>query len=93
MSKYLAYFPESSPKSLQQFAGATPRSEKIPGIRLFLGHYKAYPCILKCPRADSNVLFHISSVLNYLKNEFGHDENNDLILRKYHEKAKQFFAT
>ncbi len=90
-NKYIASFPEFTPKTLQEFAGKN-RSDKIPAIQLFLAHYKAFPCLLKCPRAESNALFHIPSILNYLKNEFEHNATNDVIKRHYHAKSKQVFV-
>lgn len=91
-NKYIAYFPEFTPKTLQEFDGKS-RSDKIPSVRLFLAHYKSFPCLLTCPRGESNALFHISSILNYLKDQFGHDITNDIIVRSYHKRAKQFFIS
>lgn len=94
-NKYIAYFPELSPNAIQHVTMARmgKMPEKIPANRLFLAHYKAFPCLLKCPKAETNSLFHIPSILNYLKNEFQHNATNDIILRKYHTKSKQFFPT
>jgi len=91
--KSFAYFPELSPRALQQFVGSRGQTDKIPAIRLFLAHYKEYPCSMSCPRTESNALFHIPSILNYLKDQFGHDITNDIILRKYHTRSKQFFIS
>ncbi len=91
-NKYLAYFPELSPTAIQKIHHSTARSAKIPAIKLFLAHYKAFPCLLTCPRAESNALFHIPSILNYLKTEFEHNATNDIIVRRYHSKSKQVFV-
>jgi hypothetical protein len=89
-NKYIAYFPEFTPTALQKIVGKL-LSITIPAIRLFLARYKAFPCLLSCPSGESNALFHISSILNYLKDQFGHDITNDIIVRSYHKRAKQFF--
>jgi hypothetical protein len=91
-NNYMAYFPDLSPKTLQAFLSNRRQTDTIPALRLFLTHYKAYPCVLTCRKAESNALFHIPSVLNYLKNQFQHNVINDIILRKYHAKSKQFYA-
>ncbi len=90
-NQYDAYFPEFSSTALQQFISNNTRNQ-IPAIRLFLARYKAFPCLLSCPKIESNALFHIQSILNYLKNQLNHDLTNDIIIRKYHIKAKQYFA-
>jgi hypothetical protein len=91
-NKYVAYLPELSPTALQRFLSHNRLIDKVPAIRLFLARYRIYPCLLSCPKAESNALFHISSILNYLKDQFGHEIINDLIARKYHMRAKQFYV-
>ncbi|CAF0881577.1 unnamed protein product [Rotaria sp. Silwood1] len=91
-NEYIGYFPKLSPIALQQFSNTSPYRESIPVVSLFLTHYKAFPCLLSCSRPESNALFHVSSILNYLKNEFEHDTTNDIITQKYHKKTKQYFA-
>jgi hypothetical protein len=91
-NKYVAHFPELSSTALQRFLSHNRLIDKVPAIRLFLARYRIYPCLLSCPKAESNALFHISSILNYLKDQFGHEITNDLIARKYHMRAKQFYV-
>ncbi|CAF0984416.1 unnamed protein product [Rotaria sordida] len=91
-NEYIGYFPKLSPRALQEFSITRIRREKIPAISLFLAHYKAFPCLLSCSTSESNALFHVSSILNYLKNEFGHNTTNDIIIQKYHTKSKQLSA-
>lgn len=92
-NKYVAYFPDFSSTALQEFVGTTrAQVNKIPVIRLFLAHYKAFPCLSTCPRVESNFWFHVPSILNYLKTQFKHNITNDIILRKYHKRAKEFFV-
>ncbi|CAF3406741.1 unnamed protein product [Rotaria sp. Silwood1] len=91
-NEYIGYFPKLSPIALQQFSNTSPYRESIPVVSLFLTHYKAFPCLLSCSRPESNALFHVSSILNYLKNAFEHDTTNDIITQKYHKKSKQYFA-
>ncbi|CAF4745975.1 unnamed protein product [Rotaria sp. Silwood1] len=87
-NEYIGYFPKLSPIALQQFSNTSPYRESIPVVSLFLTHYKAFPCLLSCSRPESNALFHVSSILNYLKNEFEHDTTNDIITQKYHKKKQ-----
>jgi len=91
-NKYIAYFPEFSPTALQQLHTVKNRSDQIPAIRLFLARYKAFPCLLSCPKVELNALFHIPSILNYLKDRYGYDITNDIILRKYHKRSRQFIV-
>jgi hypothetical protein len=90
LDKYIAYFPEFSSTALQEFVGNRVRLSNIPVLRLFLARYKAFPCLSKCPRIETNFWFHVPSVLNYLKTQYGHNADNDAITRKYHKRAKQF---
>jgi hypothetical protein len=91
-NKYVAYFPEFSSIALQQFVSTRATTTNVPAIQLFLARYKAFPCLSLCPRTESNALFHVPSILNYLQTHFGHDITNDIISRKYHKRAKQFFV-
>ncbi|CAF2828606.1 unnamed protein product [Rotaria sp. Silwood2] len=91
-NEYIGYFPKLSPIALQQFSTTRVNRELIPVLALFLTHYKAFPCVFSCSKPESNALFHVSSILNYLKNEYGHNATNDIIVQKYHNKSKQFFA-
>ena len=91
-NRYVAYFPEFSSKALHEFVGNRATITTIPAVRLFLARYKAFPCLSSRPSVESNTLFHVPSILNYLKTHFGHDITNDIIARKYHTRAKQFFV-
>ena len=92
LDEYVAYFPELSPRALQQFVGERARTGSIPALRLFLARYKAFPCVSQCPRIETNFWFHIPTILNYLKTQYGHNADNDVITRKYHERAKKFYV-
>lgn len=91
-NEYIAYFPELSPTALQQFVSNRPQAEVIQAIRLFLVHYKQYPCLSNCPRPQLSSLYHVTSILNYLKDQFGCDTKNDITVRKYHVRSKQFYV-
>lgn len=89
-NEYIANLSGLSHKAFQQFYSPNPR-EKVPATSLFLAHYRVFPCIFTCSKPGLNALYHVSSVLNYLNKEFGHDLKNDIISQKYHTKSKQFF--
>ncbi|CAF0831939.1 unnamed protein product [Adineta steineri] len=91
--KYTAYFPELSPAALQQLYVQSRSRDKIPAIRLFIGRYNAFPCLLSCTNVESNARFHITTILNYLKNEYQHNIINDVTVNRYHTKSKQFYTS
>ena len=91
-SEYPGHFPEFSPETLQLFYKDRRQVDVIPVIRLYLAHYKVFPYFLKCQRAELNSLFHIPSILNYLKTEFKHNVINDITRQKYHPKCRQYFV-
>ncbi|CAF3374174.1 unnamed protein product [Rotaria socialis] len=91
-NEYVGYFPELSQIVLQKLCANRTQREKIPSVPLFVAHYKTLPCVFKFSHPESNALLHMPSILNYLKNEYGHDLTNDVVLQRYHKKSKQFFA-
>lgn len=91
--EYLAHFPELSHTALQKFVTDRRLREKIQANKFFLIHYKQSPCLCKCPKVQLNSLFHIKSILNYLKEQYQHNIANDIIQRKYHQRSKQFYVS
>lgn len=92
VTKYVACCSQLSPLAIQSYLTSNRRKEKIPAIPIFLAHHKAFPCCLSCIGSDTDTLFHVSSILKYLKNEFKHDEANDIIIKTRHQKSKQFYV-
>lgn len=90
--QYLAFFPEFSSEALQGLPSERIRTAGAPALRLFLAHYTAFPCVSKCPKVESNASLHVSSILTYLKDQFGHDLTCDIISREYHDKSKKYYV-
>jgi hypothetical protein len=65
---------------------------QIPTIRLFLAKYHTYPCILECKTDDDDIRFHVTTVLNYIRDELNHDITKDCFTRKYHRRTKQKYV-
>ncbi|CAF0843277.1 unnamed protein product [Adineta ricciae] len=91
--QYIAYFPDYAHSLCQRFVKNTTRRDALPDIQFFLAHYRAFPCVLKCTVGKSNDLYHNASILHYLHSEFNHEPKNDVVIQKFHQKSKQFYAT
>jgi hypothetical protein len=65
---------------------------QIPTIRLFLAKYHTYPCTLDCETDDTDVRFHVATILNYIRDELNHDITKDCFTRKYHRRTKQKYV-
>ena len=65
--------------------------ERIPVLRLFLAKYQTFPCKFECAKATDDVLFHVPTILNYIRDELKHDITKDCVERRYHERSKQKF--
>ncbi|CAF1498033.1 unnamed protein product [Adineta steineri] len=85
---YVGALPNISMEALVQF--------NIPGdryamssIRLFLSKYHALPCLLTCMSGTDRKLLHVTTILDYLCNEFKHDLNTDLITGNYNSQTNQ----
>ncbi|CAF1015952.1 unnamed protein product [Rotaria sp. Silwood1] len=72
--------------------GPKNRYGEIPTIRLFLNKYHTYPCTLDCETDDDDIRFHVTTILNYIRDELKHDINKDCITRKYHRRTKQKYV-
>jgi hypothetical protein len=72
--------------------GPQNRYSEIPAIRLFLGKYHTYPCTLDCETDDDDIRFHVTTILNYIRDELHHDISKDCISRKHHRRTKQKYV-
>ena len=77
-------------KAAQKLVGERYRKDKIPILRFFLAHYSSFPCVSLLLDTKSKDLFHVTSALAHLIDEFGHDLTKDIIHRKYNRRAKEY---
>lgn len=63
----------------------------IPTSRLFLAHYKSYPCSLNVSGQESGSIMHVTTIWNYIRDELKHDFTTDCIARNFHQRSKQFY--
>ncbi|CAF1024161.1 unnamed protein product [Adineta ricciae] len=91
--QYIGYFPDYTRSLCQRFAENATRCGELPAIQFFLAHYRAFPCVLRCIVGKSNDPYHSASILHYLHNEFNHEPKNDIVVQKFDQKSKQFYAT
>ncbi|CAF1690433.1 unnamed protein product [Adineta ricciae] len=68
--------------------GPKNRHSRIPILRLFLGKYQIYPSLLECETDDNSLYYHVTTILNYLREQYHHDLNKDCVSRTYHRKLK-----
>ncbi|CAF1491884.1 unnamed protein product [Adineta steineri] len=87
-SMYVGALPNISMESLLQFNIPSDRYGAS-SIRLFLGKYHALPCILHCTSGTDRKLLHVTTMLNYLRDELKHDLNTDLITGNYNVQTNQ----
>ncbi|CAF1445893.1 unnamed protein product, partial [Adineta steineri] len=85
---YVGALPNISMEALVQFNIPGDRYA-ISSIRLFLGKYHALPCLLTCMSSTDRKLLHVTTILEYLCNEFKHDLNTDLITGNYNAQTNQ----
>ncbi|CAF0955566.1 unnamed protein product [Adineta steineri] len=64
----------------------------IPTVRLFLAKYHTYPNTLECTNNDEDILYHVTTVLDYIRDELKHDINQDCVLRRRHQRTKQKYV-
>jgi hypothetical protein len=81
-----------SSNELQELANEQSNPRTIPVIRIFLAHYSTYPCWIEQRNVLQGSVFHLSSILTYLADRFGHDTNNDITKQIYDRKAKTFYV-
>ena len=63
----------------------------IPVVRLFLAKYRTFPSKLEFAPDSDETCFHVSTILNYLRDNLKHDIAKDCIVRKYHQKTKKLY--
>lgn len=78
--------------ALQELVSPRFRSDRIPILRIFLARYTEFPCVMSCFNSDKDGFLHVSTILKYVAEKFGHDANNDIIVRDYHDATKQYFV-
>jgi len=47
---------------------------------------------LECQTDDDDIRFHVTTILNYIRDELKHDINKDCFTRKYHRPTKQKYV-
>ena len=72
--------------------GPENRYGTMPVIRLFLAKYHHYPSILECETDADDIQYHVTTILNYLRDQFNHDMNKDSVEKKYRRLIKQKFV-
>ncbi|CAF1312442.1 unnamed protein product [Adineta ricciae] len=72
--------------------GPENRYSEIPVLRLFLGKYQMYPSMMECQTDDDALYYHVTTILNYLRDQYHHDINKDCILRRYNRKIKKSYS-
>ena len=70
--------------------GPQNRGSRIPATHLFLYKYHAYPSILNCENSD--VRYHVTSIVEYLAKRMNHDASKDTIVQGYHQRTKRLFV-
>ncbi|CAF0798231.1 unnamed protein product [Adineta steineri] len=83
--------PNTSVEALVEL-GQANRYGAIPTVRLFLAKYHTYPNTLECTNNDEDILYHITTVLDYIRDELKHDINQDCVLRRRHQRTKQKYV-
>lgn len=91
--QYIGYFPDYTHNLSRQFAENNTRRNPFPSIQLFLAHYRTFPCVLKFTVGKFSDPYHNASILQYLHDQFNHEPKNDIVVQKFHQKLKQFYAT
>ena len=64
---------------------------QMPIVRLFLAKYHHYPSTLKCQTNADDIQYHVTTILNYLRDQFNHDMNKDSVEKNYRRSIKQKF--
>ena len=59
----------------------------LPSTRIFLYKYHAYPSILKCENSD--LRYHLTSIVDHLIKSRNYDPTQDAIVRGYHQRTKR----
>ncbi|UJR21294.1 hypothetical protein I4U23_024386 [Adineta vaga] len=90
VAPYAGACPDMKAKDFLLF-GPENRYSDIPALRLFLGKYQMYPSTLECQTDDDSFYFHVTTILNYLRDQFQHDIKKDCISRKYNRKIKKTY--
>lgn len=78
--------------ALQELVSPRFRTDRIPIHRIFLARYTEYPCAMSCFHSDKNGVLHVTTILKYMSEKFGHNPNNDIVVRDYHDATKQYFV-
>lgn len=78
--------------ALQALVSPRFRTDRIPIHRIFLARYTEFPCNIHCFYSDKNGVLHVPTILNYMTEKFGHNQNNDILVRDYHDATKQYFV-
>ena len=65
---------------------------QTPFTRLFLTKYQTYPSTLECQTDSDDIEFHVTSILNYIRDEFNHDMKKDCAEKKYDRSTKQKYV-
>lgn len=72
--------------------GPQKHYEQMPVVRLFLAKYHQYPSILECETDADDIKYHMTTILDYLRDQFNHDMKKDCVEKRYHRSIKQKYV-